>query len=236
MIKGIEAYTTHCCLSYPHGADIHHICTTMCRANFHFYTFASRHPLQPLTRPHFTTARHAAPAGGRFVHFTSHWADALSRFQSNLSGLGSCGALRRAWPHTWPAWYPARRTYWRIACFDGGMLHISLPFCVNKVCLALFSENSLLQVGEINRISIYLSICLSVCLSVCLCPTFTPCESYQGTGMFFTFQITQWAVQMSVCWRYRQCQQFLLGFSCILPWHRRQHDNPGHFLSRHHSS
>ena len=145
MIKGIEAYTTHCCLSYPHGADIHHICTTMCRANFHFYTFASRRPLQPLTRPHFTTARRAAPAGGRFVHFTSHWADALSRFQPNFSGLGSFGASRRAWPQTWPAWYPARRTYWRIACFVG-YLSVYLSICL----------------------SVYLSVCLSVCLSVYL--------------------------------------------------------------------
>ena len=49
----------------------------------------------------------------------------------------------------------------------------------------------------------------------CHCPTFAPCESHQGGGMFFPFQITQWAVLMSVCWRYWQrvqqhlCQPFL---------------------------
>ena len=83
--------------------------------------------LEPLTHPHFKTARHAAPAGGRFVPFTSHWADAFSRFQPSSSALGSCGALRRAWPHTWPAWYTAQRTCWRRASFVGGIFSISPP-------------------------------------------------------------------------------------------------------------
>ena len=149
MIKGIEAYTTHCCLSYPHGADIHHICTTMCRANFHFYTFASRRPLQPLTRPHFTTARRAAPAGGRFVHFTSHWADALSRFQPNFSGLGSFGASRRAWP-------PDILLEGRI-----DVLHALLAICLS-ICLSVC-----LSICLSVCLSVYLSIYLSICLSSC---------------------------------------------------------------------
>lgn len=55
----------------------------------------------------------------------------------------------------------------------------------------------------------------------CHCPTFAPCESHQGGGMFFPFQITQWAVFMSVSWRYWQrvqqhlCQPFL--HPCLAP-------------------
>ena len=170
------------------------------------------------------------------------------------------------------AWYLARRTHWRIACFVDGMLSISLRFCVNKVCLALFLEVSLSYiritklsiVGRISRMfaaaGVWASVrragvpssnflhtdhairsCSSSCKTsrscrtrwvhekqvihrTCKCPTFMPCELYQGTGMFFTIQMTQWAVHMSVCWRYRQCQKFLhvLVFSCILAWHRRQ--------------
>lgn len=61
----------------------------------------------------------------------------------------------------------------------------------------------------------------------CHCLTFALCESYQGTGMFFPFQMTQLTAYLSVFWQYWQrvqhlCQQLSLGFSCILAWHCQQ--------------
>ena len=73
----------------------------MCRAKrvYHllarqilFFTFASSSGV--FNASTLCDNRHAAPAGGRFVHFTSHWTDAFSCFQPNSSGL-AVGIIER---------------------------------------------------------------------------------------------------------------------------------------------
>ena len=117
-------------LSYEHLPHLHNIVHVK-SAFLHLHWL-----LHLLVHPYLTTARHAAPADGSVIHFISHCALATSQVHPKSAGLGNCGALIVAWPHTWPASYPTLNTSWASASCVGGMFSIVLPFWVNSTSLS----------------------------------------------------------------------------------------------------
>ena len=118
-------------LSYEHPPHLHKIVPVK-SAFLHLHWL-----LHPLVHPQLMSARHAAPAGGNVIHFIFHCALATSQVHPKSAGLGNCGVLIVAWPHTWPASYPTLNTCCSAgASCVGGRFSISLPFLVNSTILS----------------------------------------------------------------------------------------------------